>query len=299
MANITQTSVSPGTPQFWLALAIGYLRSNLMMARLVRRDADALVAERGDTVNVIKRGALTVRDKAEDTGVTPDAAANTKVAVVLDQHKYVSWHLEDTASAKAIDDAVNYVSDAAAGLAEAVESSLLGLYTTIANDVGTGATDIGYSTILAARKQLNDQKCPMMGRQLIVSSKDEISLLDEARLVEADKRGDSGEVLREANIGRVAGFDIYMSQLVDQTAGPVFHNMAFHGDAFMLVSRTLPMPEAGSGAIGEVMVDPETGIAMRYIRQWDGDELKTKHILDVLYGVKEIDEDRLAVEVLS
>jgi hypothetical protein len=301
MANITQTSVDPAIPEFWLALALGYLKANLMMARLVRRDGDSVVAEHGDTINITKRGGLTVRDKVEDTDVTADAPSNTKIAVVLDQHKYVSWHLEDTASAKAIDAAVDYVQDAAAGLAEAIETELLKLHANIANDVGQAGKALGFAELMAARKQLNDQKCPMMGRKLIVSSKDEISLLDTDRIIESNKNGGDGSVLEEAMLGRILGFDTYMSQLVEVTSGTpdTTHNIAFHGDAFMLATRPLALPEPGSGAIGQILVDPDTNIAMRYTRQWDARQLKTQHVLDVLFGVKAVDEDRLAVEVKS
>lgn len=301
MPNITATSAQVAIPQFWLAMALGHLKANLVMGRLVRRDADNVIAELGDTINITKRGSLTVRDKSEDTAVTADAPTNTKVAVKLDKHKYVAWYLEDTASAKAIDDALNYVQDGAAGLAEAIESDLLALHASVANEVGTAGTDISLATLLQARKQLNDQRCPMMGRSIIVSSKDEIALLDTDRLVEADKRGDSGEALSEAQLGRIYGFDAYMSQLVDVTAGSpdATHCLAFHGNAFMLASRPMPLPEAGSGAVGEYLVDPELNIALRYTRQWDATELKTKHVIDVLYGVQAIDEDRLAVEILT
>lgn len=301
MPNITSTQTGVATPEFWLALGIGYLKANLMMARLVRRDVDRQVQQVGDTINIIKRGSLTVRDKAEGTGVTADAPANTKVAVVLDQHKYVAWHLEDLAGSLAIDAAVSYVEDGMAQLAEAIEAELLKLHSDIANSVGTAGTDLSSAALLAARKQLNDQLCPMGGRQVIISSKDEVALLDEDRLIEADKRGDQGQALREALLGRLYGFDVYMSQLV-QTSGaaPVnTHNIAFHRNAFCLASRPLALPEPGSGAIGSIVVDEDTGIAMRYTRQWDSDELKTKHVIDVLFGVKSIDEDRYAVAVLS
>ena len=65
---ISDTEASPSYPQFWLALAIGALKGNLVMGRLVRRDADDVVAEQGDTININKRGSLTVRDKAEYKG---------------------------------------------------------------------------------------------------------------------------------------------------------------------------------------------------------------------------------------
>ena len=301
MANITVSEVSPAMPEFWLARAIGRLKANLVMARLVRRDVDGVVAEQGETVNIIKRGSLTVRDKTANNDVQSDAPANTKIPVKLDQHKYVSWHLEDTASAKAIDDAVNYVEDGMQGLAEAVEASLLALHSDIATEVGVAGLDLSETSLLRARKALNDQKCPQLGRAMIVSTKDEISLLEVDKFTRADAIGNQGEAIREASLGRLYGFDTYMSQLVDTTPGApdITHNVAFHRNAFVLASRPMPLPQPGSGALGAYVVDTDIGIAMRYTRQWDSDALKTKHVIDILFGVKSVDEDRHAVEVIS
>lgn len=301
MANITATSVADATPQFWAAKAIGALSANLVMAGLVNRDVADVVQNVGDTINVTKRGSLTVRDKSADTVVTPDAPANTKVPVVLNKHKYVAWYLEDNASAKGIEDALNYVQDGMIAIAEAIETDLLALHASIANSVGTAGTDIGDATLLLARKQLNIQRCPMMGRNLIISPKDEVALLGLDKFTAADARGDNGVALSEARLGRIYGFDCYMSQLVDVTAGTpdTTHNLAFHGDAFTLAMRPMPLPASGSGAIGAYVVDPVTGLALRYTRQWDSNNLATKHVIDVLYGVAAIDEDRLAVEVMG
>lgn len=298
---ITTTEAAVAIPEFWLAEALGKLKANLVMALLVRRDADGEVAQQGDTVNIIKRGSLTVKDKASGTNVAADSPTNTKVAITLNQHKYVAWHLEDNASAKAVDDALNYIADGMLGLAEAIESDILALYTDIANSVGTAGTALDEATILAARQQLNEQRCPMQGRSLIVSPKDEVALLAIDKFTRANERGDGGMALSEASLGRLFGFDTYMSQMVPVIAGTPdsTHNIAFHGNAFMLATRPLPLPAPGSGAIGSVMVDQDLGIAMRYTRQWDSGQLATKHVIDVLYGVKSIDEDRLAVEVLG
>ncbi|MEM1350006.1 MAG: P22 phage major capsid protein family protein [Myxococcota bacterium] len=298
---ITTTEVDPGIPEFWLAQAIGFLRAQAMMARLVRRDVSDQVQTVGDTVNIIKRGSLTVRDKAEGSAITSDSPADSKVAVLLDRHKYVSWFVEDRAASVAVDAAIDYIEDGMGGIAEAIEADLLGLYADIANDVGTGGTNLTLATLLAARQQLNVQRAPMQGRALIISPKDEVALLNSELLVAADKRGDDGKALREAMMGRIYGFDAYMSQLVPSTgSGPATtHNVAFHRNAFALVSRPLGMPEQGTGVRATVMTDPVTGVAMRYTRQWDSTQLATRHTIDVLYGVKSIDEDRHAVEVLT
>lgn len=301
MANVTTTETADAIPQFWAAQAIGALSANLVMANLINRDATNEIAAMGDTINIIKRGALTVKDKSPNVNVVPDTPTNTKTQVVLDKHKYVAWHLEDDASAKAIADAVNYVTDGMIGIAETIETDLLELYASIANDVGTAGTDIDDATILAARLQLNLQKCPAMGRNLIVSPKDEVGLLGLDKFTSAEKRGDGGNALTEAELGRIYGFNCYMSQLVPVTAGTpdTTHNIAFHRDAFVLAMRALPLPPAGSGALGSVINDSRTGITLRYTRQWDSDALATKHVIDVLYGVAAVDEDRLAVEVLG
>ncbi|MDZ7703355.1 MAG: P22 phage major capsid protein family protein [Trueperaceae bacterium] len=295
---ISDTEADAAYPEFWLATAIGALRANTVMANLVRRDASSELADEGDIVNVTKRGDVTVRDKTEDTPIQTDSPSNTKVPVAMDTHKYVAWTLEDTSDAKAVDEAVEYVEDAMIGLAEAIDSDLLTLYSDVANDVGEGGQDITDSTILDARKQLNDQKAPMSGRNLVVSSKDDRALLAIDKLSDGSTP-EGGQALREAQLGRIYGFDAFMDQNV-QTSGSnptITHNLAFHRNAFYLVSRTLKTsPE---GAVSTVMTDPVTGMAFRYTRQYSIDDLATKHVIDVLYGVKSVDENRYAVEVLA
>lgn len=301
MAEITTTEAGAAIPEFWLGKAIGRLRANTVMARLVTTDySETQIANRGDTVNVTKRGDVTVRDKAEGTDITSDAPSNTGVAVVLDKHKYVSWTLEDNAGSKAIDDAVNYVQDSMDALVEAVETDLLGLYSDVANSVGAAGSDVTDATVLDARKQLNDQKCPQMGRSIIVSSKDDRALLAIDKLTDP-RTIEGAQALKEAALGRYAGFDIFMSQLVTETAGPPTntHNIAFHKNAFYLVTRPLITADPRSGAISVIMTDPVTGITLRYTRQYSIAQLATVHVIDVLYGVKSVDEDRYAVEVLS
>lgn len=299
--SITTSEAGPAIPEFWLAEAFGHLKANLVMGRLVRRDGDEAIAQEGDTININKRGSLTVRDKSEGSSVTADSPSNTKIDVKLDTHKYVAWNVEDRAGDKAIEQALDYVQDGMEGLAEAIDEDLLELYSDAGDDVGEAETDLDYSTILDTRKALNDLKCPVRGRNLVVSTKDEIALLDEDKIVEAHKRGDDGTVLEEATLGRIAGFDTFMSQLVAETGDSptTTHNLAFHQNAFILATRPLSPPQEGTGALGTVLVDEDLGVAMRYTRQWDSNELRTKHVIDVLYGVKSVDADRLAIEVKS
>lgn len=302
MAQTTRTDVKPSTPEFWNAISINALRGNTVLPQLIRTDLSNDIADVGDTVNISKRGSVTAREKAEDTAITTDGPSTTKVAVSLDTHLYVAWKLEDSAGSVAISNAIRNVETGIIAIAERIESDIAALHSEIATEVGTAGTDINKATLLAARKALNDQKSPQTGRNLIVSTKDDVALLGIEHFTGANTRDMEGlRALREASIGRLFGFDVYMSQYVDVTAGApdTTHNMAFHEDAFALVSRPLILPPERAGAQAMIFMDPVTGIAMRYTKQWDVNHLATVHVIDVLYGVKAIDEDRLAVEVIS
>ncbi|MFB6374493.1 MAG: P22 phage major capsid protein family protein [Bradymonadaceae bacterium] len=296
---IGDTEADPAYPEFWLNEAHQYLRANTVMPRLVRTDLDDELAEEGDAVNITELGGLTVRDKQEDTSITTDSPSNSTVQVTLDQHKYIAWTLEDTADAKAVDEALDYLSKSIALLAEEIDKELLGLYSSVATQVGSAGTDVREGTVIDARQKLNDLKAPMGDRALVVSSKDEASLLEVDKFTEASSIGNEGEAIREAQLGRLYGFDTYMSQLVQETgSSPVqTHNIAFDPDAFVLASRPLPQPTEGATSVAQE--DSETGIVMRYTRQYSIDKLATTHVIDVLYGTKAVRADELAVEVLA
>jgi len=98
-------------------------------------------------------------------------------------------------------------------------------------------------------------------------------------------------------MGRRYGFDFFMDQQIQETSsGPAIqHGMAFHRDAFALVSRTLPIPPNGSGAQGSTV--SEDGVGMRAIRAYNAGALGLQFTVDILFGVKSIRPDTHAVHV--
>lgn len=298
MANITLAEVDVAIPEFWSATALGALKANTVMAQLVRRDFDNELATHGDTVNVTRRGALVVNDKAANVGVTLQTPSNTSTPIVLDQHKEVSFIVEDIASAKAIDDALDYVEDAAIVIAENVDSQLLGLVGTAGAQVGAYADDLDIPAIVAARKALNDTKTAQRGRVMVIGSGPEASLLSKIQFTSTDFGGDTSKVaIIEANLGKRYGFDFFMDQQVLEDVATEIRNIAFHRDAFVLVSRTLPLPPAGSGALASTM--SEDGVGMRAIKAYNASALGMQMTIDILFGVKDLRADTHAVEVRS
>ncbi len=307
MANITVTEVDVAIPEFWAATALGALKANTVMTQLVRRDFDSTVSSVGNTVNVIQRGSLSVNAKTAGSAVSLQNPTNLNVPVVLDVHSEVSFLIEDIASAFAIQDALNYVEDAAIVIGEAIDLALLGLHTDIENSVGSNNATTGFLdpvTVILARGVMNLAKCPQRGRVIVIGSEAEGHLLASGHFTNADFGGQSSiTAIQEAALGRRYGFDFFMDQQVIITADTpdTLNNMAFTKEQFALVTRLLPTPPSGTGA--QAATISEDGIGMRSIRSWNPDHLGMQFTIDVLYGVKtmfrETTETPFAVAVLS
>ncbi len=298
--NITVAEVDVAIPEFWAATALGALKANTVMAQLVRRDFDNMVATQGQTVNVTKRGALSVNAKARNTAVTLQNPANTTIPIVLDTHNEVSFLLEDLASAKAIEDAVNYVEDAAIVIAEDVDLALLGLFPDASGSVSDGSTILSTAVIVNVRKELNDNKVPQRGRVMVIGSGPEGALLNELKFTSSDFGGlnTTAPAIVEAALGRRFGFDFFMDQqVITSGSPPAVQNLAFTRDAFVLVTRVLPLPPPNSGATAATI--SEDGVGMRAIRAYNADHLGMQMTIDILFGVKSLRADTHAVRVLS
>jgi len=121
----------------------------------------------------------------------------------------------------------------------------------------------------------------------------------ETKFTTADQFGPESAVT-EALMGRKFGFSFYMDQQVsDQSDGSptTLRNMAFTREAFVLVTRVLPLPPAGSGASASTV--SEDGVGMRAIRAYNASALGMQMTIDILYGVKSVRADTHAVTVLS
>ena len=196
-------------------------------------------------------------------------------------------------------DALSYMDDAVIALAEIIEADVLAVYAELAVAIGTGGVDLTEALILEAKLQLTQSKCPRVGRVAFIRDEQENVLLAIDKFTAADSRGDGGDALREGRVGRLHGFDIYASQLVAETAGPVEqHNLFGHPDAIMMAMRPLELAPSGSGVVSAYIVDELSGLALRYTYGYDQRYMSVVHVLDALYGVKVVD-NRLMIEVTT
>lgn len=295
-------------PEIWANESLMVLRDQLVMARLVHRDFENEVAQRGDLVRTRKPTKLTAKTWSGQSATLATSTIeienlNAKgLSIALDTIKYTSFIVEDRDEATSIKDlSAEFIVPAMDPIAQAIDDDIMTEFTSAAStDVdGNAITGIAYDTvglgadlneddIVEARKTLNTAQCPFAGRVIVLGTDHEADLLRADLFTKANEAG-STEALVNANLGRKFGFDFYMSQNVpaasDTDSTP--QSLAFHRNALALVVRPLPNIPAGLGAISGVKALDDVAI-----RVTTGYEQRYKGVVvsfDILYGVQLLD----------
>lgn len=281
---------------------IGYFGKYMNLAATVARDWDYEPATEGEAVKIGKRGALTANTKTASGDVTLQSPAATGVTVTLDTHKEVTIDLTDVTKAKQakkLDIMDGYAKDAAAVLLETVEDALAALYASLtATAVVFDATSIATkkASLLSLRKAFTDAKVPKSEqRYLYLGSQSTTEIMEEDSFTRSDAVGQT-ETLESGQIARpLFGFKPFESQSVVTTGtspSAVEHNIAYTKDAFVVATRPLPAPASNLGVVTNVVVDPETGIALRTLLSYNANKLAEQLTIDLLFGVKVLDQRR-------
>ena len=219
MANITRALADTAgfIPQAWARRALTILRSNMVLAQFVRRDFDFEPGWVGKTLNIPYPGTFTAQDKAADTAISVQTpAGGATVSVTLSKHKAVDFNIEDVARAQSSVELMDqYLAPAVIALGNQVEDDLFGLYGSLTGaSVGILGTAVSDATIRSARQALNGALAPMGSRSLIVSARDEVAILGATNLQSFFAFRAGQQAIPEGQIGRLYGFDTWMSQRV-------------------------------------------------------------------------------------
>ena len=293
MANITSSQL--GTiPTIVAANALGYLKNNTVMARLVARDWDNEVAQFGQTIKIGYPGTLSANDKAEGSTITLQQPSASEYTVTLNKHKEVSFIIEDFGRFLARPDWFSiYMETAMSVLAEQIDGDLTALYSGLSQSIDA-SSGLGEDDLRLARRYLNTAKAPLANRYVVLEEDAEYEALGIERLVNRDYAESLGNMAAGSYINRAYGFDIFMSQSVKTST--THKNLAFHRNAFVLATRPLATAPAGMGVVQSVM--NEDGIGLRVTMSYDHDYLGGKVTVDVLYGVAEL-RDNHGVVILT
>lgn len=224
------------------------LIENLVFPNLVHKDySETFVNGQGTTIQVKKPVILEARDFDESTGTSPQDVKEKSVEVTLDKLATVDVEFGAIQSATSVDDLNRlFIEPAAVALAQKINADGLELYKDIPYIGGTaGSTPDALSDLTSARKLLNVNKAPVAPRYAIWDPEAEAKFLELDTFVEADKSGTT-EALRNGSLGRIMGFENFMSQAVKShakgtlaTAGTTGKKILLKGAASGATSVTL------------------------------------------------------------
>jgi hypothetical protein len=285
------------TPEFWSALNVDILREKIVLPNLVRRDWSPELAEAGDTVNTRRPAKMTTNDFTYNGQITVQNLSAANVPITLNQHKEVTFEVTDREASRSFKNIVDeFMDPAMLALANDVDTAIASLYTDIAGASAsttlTAASAAAWdATIQSARTTLNRNLVPTGDRYLVLSDDDEGALLSIDKFVKVNESGDGGRALRNGEIGRLYGFDIFRASNIVQVGSPLVRkNLAFHRDAFAMVMRPLATALGQTpGAVQTVGSDSDAGLSLRFTRSYSHTYLKTVVTFDILYGLKTIE----------
>ena len=210
-------------PSLWAQEGLAILEENMVMANLVHRDFENAVAKFGDVVNTRKPAEFTVSRKDDGSTLVHENATAQNVQVALNQWFQKSFVIKDGEGSMAFQDLKDiYLQPAMQSIARGIDRAILGrvhaFLATAAKRVG-GLGKLDYTTaknyILDARDILNRNLAWPTARRLVLGSSAETAALKTELFISAEKRGDGGNALENAMLGRILGFDTYMDQNVN------------------------------------------------------------------------------------
>ena len=192
------------------------LYENLVFPNLIHKDLSSdFVTGKGATIQVKKPVVLTATEFAEANGVTAQNVTEQSVTVTLDKIADVSVEFGALQMATNVAELNSlFIEPAAVALAQKINNDGLALYKDVIYTGGAaGTTPDGLDDLTTARKLLNSKNVPLSPRNALWDPEAEAKFLQLATFVEADKAGTT-DALRNGSLGRLMGFENYMSQSV-------------------------------------------------------------------------------------
>lgn len=280
------------TPSIIAKEAMDVLRANAVMANLVHRDySNDFVGAVGDTITVRKPATFVANEYNASQGLTVQDATETGVPVQLNKHLDVSFAVTSKQLALSIEDfSKQLIVPAMQAFADKIDAYLIGLQSSVTNRVPHASGAVTTADIIAARKFLVDAKAPTTDRHFVYGSNVEADLLATDLFIHADQVGDNGTALREASLGRKYGMDFYCDQNVVKDSG-VTPAIAFHKNAFALVTRQLALPQGAANSY----TTSYDGFGLRVVMGYDMDKKTDTISIDMLCGVAVLDKNLAAV----
>jgi N4-gp56 family major capsid protein len=213
-------------PEIWSAVLLRAKERKLVFAQpgVVNRDYEGDISQMGDVVHISSVGDPTIVNHTAGDTITYEDLQDAGQTMPIDQAQRYAFKVDDIDKRQARGDVMGEAMRRSAYLlAKTVDSYVAGLYTGVvaANAIGTTAIttgDLAYKGLVDLRTKLTEADVPDEGRYAIVPAWYYGLLLQNDKFVRADASGTT-EGLRNGQVGRAAGFDVFESNACINVTG--------------------------------------------------------------------------------
>lgn len=278
-------------PQVWAADLLKALDTLLVYASpaIINTDYEGEIANAGDSVRITTLGDVNVFDYTRNSDITaPQELTDAELTLVIDQAKAFNFQIDDIDARQAMPGLREEAARRGAySLRKAMDSFVAGHYTEAALTIGDDTTPITgfvatntkmHDSLVDLGTKLDETDTPEENRWAVLPPWG-ISMLEKDPRYTSFGTNPNRATLEDgmrptANglVGRSAGFDIYKSNQVPNTAAAKYKIIAGHPDAWSRAQQILKV----------VAYQPERRFA---------DALKALHV----YGAKVVRPNQLAV----
>jgi hypothetical protein len=269
------------------ATGLGLLEREIVLPGLVWRNAVGdFAGAAGDTISIKVPARTVARTRtlrgargaaSEGTGIIDmDSLVETKVDVTLDTDVYSAIPITDEELTLDIGDFGQQILEPQVrAIAEGIENAMAAEMTgaTYAVNLTFDGTD-PWKTLIDANTALNKSNVPREGRVVVCGPDVEASILKSDHLSRVDQSG-SDSALRRAELGRLAGFPVYVSNAIPSNLA-----FAFHSTAYVMVLRAPKIPAGATFGSSQT----NFGLAMRWIRDYDFRNVQDRSLVDTYIG---------------
>lgn len=176
------------------------------------------IRQYGDTVRINQIGGITISDYTTNTDINDaEDLDTTEIVLSIDKQKYFNFQIDDVDQAQVRSGLMDVAMQRTAyAMADQIEKDILLEMDTKAKHKLTGeltAENI-YAKLVEVKTTMDKANVPTVGRYAIVSPDTHALLLQDSRFV-ATGGSMAEETLKNGFIGRVLGFEVYLSNNIE------------------------------------------------------------------------------------
>jgi hypothetical protein len=250
-------------------------------------DFSSEAAKYGASIYTHRISATTAQDYSQSNGYAATATTQTDVQITLNKFKHVSYSVDDQERTSSNINLIERFAGAAAhALGLQMVGDLLALVTsaTFTNALTVASSAFSYRSVVSAGITLNNNNAPVNGRYAVLNPSFYGALLNDSTVVANPQI--TGDLVRTAGIGNVAGFNINQYSAVPSNS--ITLGGFFAQQEALLIAARVPEVPTGIEIPGSISVvtEPRTGLSISVRESYDVVKGQLQRTYAMIYGVK-------------